>query len=148
MKDLGCSSNAERICELYLVNDLTFKQDFKLINGSLPQALRFVMSHTGLKAGLAERFRAIINIFQNGGEISKELIETRCQRGADIARKMRFGEAVATGIHSLDEHWDGSGKPEGLRGQAIPRYSRIALLAQVVDVFQMCGSADTARQEM
>jgi putative nucleotidyltransferase with HDIG domain len=148
LKDLGCSSNAARICELYLVNDLTFKQDFKLINGSLPQALRFVMSHTGLKAGLAERFRAIINIFQNGGEISKELIETRCQRGADIARKMRFGEAVATGIHSLDEHWDGSGKPEGLRGQDIPLYSRIALLAQVVDVFQMSDDADAARKEI
>ena len=148
LKDLGCSSNAARICELYLVNDLTFKQDFKLINGSLPQALRFVMSHTGLKAGLAERFRAIINIFQNGGEISRELIETRCHRGADIARKMRFGEAVAGGIQNLDEHWDGSGKPEGLRENDIPLYSRIALLAQVVDVFQISGDADAARKEV
>ena len=148
LKDLGCSSNAARICELYLVNDLTFKQDFKLINGSLPQALRFVMSHTGLKAGLAERFRAIVNIFQNGGEISRELIETRCQRGAGIARKMRFGEAVAGGIQNLDEHWDGSGKPEGLRGNDIPLYSRIALLAQVVDVFQISGDADAARKEV
>ena len=111
LKDLGCSSNAARICELYLVNDLEFKRDFKLIDGSLPQALRFVLSHTGLKAGLAERFRAIINIFQNGGEISTELIQTRCQRGADIARKMRFSEAVAQGIGNLDEHWDGNGKP-------------------------------------
>ena len=44
LKDLGCSSNAARICELYLVNDLEFKRDFKLIDGSLPQALRFVLS--------------------------------------------------------------------------------------------------------
>jgi HD-GYP domain-containing protein (c-di-GMP phosphodiesterase class II) len=148
LKDLGCSSNAARICELYLVNDLSFKQDFKLINGSLPQALRFVLSHTGLKAGLAERFRAIINIFQNGGEISRDLIETRCQRGADIARKMRFGEPVALGIKNLDEHWDGSGKPEGLKGTDVPLYSRIALLAQVVDVFQMAGGEEAARKEI
>ena len=66
LKDLGCSSNAARICELYLVDDLSFKKDFKVINGSMPQALKFVMSHTGLRSGLAERFRAIINIFQNG----------------------------------------------------------------------------------
>jgi HD-GYP domain-containing protein (c-di-GMP phosphodiesterase class II) len=148
LKDLGCSSNAARICELYLVNDLSFKQDFKLIDGSLPQALRFVLSHTGLKAGLAERFRAIINIFQNGGEISRDLIETRCQRGADIARKMRFGEPVALGIKNLDEHWDGSGKPEGLKGTDVPLYSRIALLAQVVDVFQMAGGEEAARKEI
>ncbi|PSO18412.1 HD-GYP domain-containing protein [Bradyrhizobium sp. MOS003] len=147
LKDLGCSSNAARICELYLTDDLTFKQDFKLIDGSLSQALRFVLSHTGLKAGLAERFRAIVNIFQNGGEIARELIETRCHRGADIARKMRFSEPVAEGIKNLDEHWDGSGKPLGLSGTAIPIYSRIALLAQVVDVFHVANGPEAALRE-
>ena len=120
LKDLGCSSNAARICELYLTDDLSFKQDFKFIDGSLPQALRFVLGHTGLKAGLAERFRAIVNIFQNGGEIARELIETRCHRGADIARKMRFAEPVAEGIKNLDEHWDGGGKPLGLQRRRHP----------------------------
>lgn len=148
LKDLGCSSNAARICELYLADDLSFKKDFKLVNGSLPQALRFVMSHTGLQAGMAERFRAIINIFQNGGEISRELIETRCTRGADIARTMRFSEAVAQGIHDLDEHWDGSGKPEGKMGSDISLYARIALLAQVVDIFRLSGGEDAARKEI
>src|SRR3954470_14004950 len=147
LKDLGCSSNAARICELYLTDDLSFKQDFKLIDGSLPQALRFVLGHTGLKAGLAERFRAIVNIFQNGGEIARELIETRCHRGADIARKMRFSEPVAEGIKNLDEHWDGGGKPIGLRGTAIPIYSRLALLAQVVDVFYIANGPEAALRE-
>ena len=57
LKDLGCSSNAARICELYLADDRRFKHDFKLVDGSLPQVLNFVLSHTGLKTGLAERFR-------------------------------------------------------------------------------------------
>jgi HD-GYP domain-containing protein (c-di-GMP phosphodiesterase class II) len=148
LKDLGCSSNAARICELYLTDDLSFKQDFKLIDGSLPQALRFVLGHTGLKAGLAERFRAIVNIFQNGGQIARELIETRCHRGADIARKMRFSEPVAEGIKNLDEHWDGGGKPLGLRGTDIPIYSRLALLVQVVDVFYIANGPEAALREI
>ncbi len=148
LKDLGCSSNAARICQLYLADDLTFKHDFKRIDGSLPQALRFVLSHTGLKSGLAERFRAIINIFQNGGEIARELIETRCHRGADIARKMRFPEPVALGIQYLDEHWDGGGKPSGARGADIPLYAQIALLAQIVDVFHAGGGIEAARREV
>ena len=147
LKDLGCSSNAARICELYLTDDLSFKQDFKFIDGSLPQALRFVLGHTGLKAGLAERFRAIVNIFQNGGEIARELIETRCHRGADIARKMRFAEPVADGIKNLDEHWDGGGKPLGLQGATIPIYSRIALTAQVIDVFHVANGPEAALRE-
>ncbi len=148
LKDLGCSSNAARICELYIADDLNFKTDFKRINGSLPQALRFVLSHTGLKSGLSERFRAIINIMQNGGEISSELIATRCQRGAEIARKMRFDEDVAQGILDLDEHWDGNGKPMNLVGTDISLFARIALLAQVVDVFQKAGGEDAAHREI
>lgn len=136
LKDLGCSSNAARICELYLTNDLTFKNDFKTVGDSLPQVLRFVLRHTGMKAPMAERFRAIVNILHNGGQIARELIETRCQRGAEIARKLRFGPQVVAGIQSLDEHWNGQGKPEGLQGEAIPLFSRIALMAQIIDVFQ------------
>jgi HD-GYP domain-containing protein (c-di-GMP phosphodiesterase class II) len=148
LKDLGCSSNAARICQLYLTDDLTFKRDAKYIDGSLPQALRFVLAHTGLKAGLAERIRALIMAFQTSGTAPKELVETRCHRGAEIARKMRFSEAVAQGIQNLDEHWDGSGLPERIVGFDIPIYSRIALLAQVVDVFQTSSGIEAASKEV
>ena len=45
LKDLGCSSNAARICELYLTDDLNFKRDFKQVGDSLPQVVRFVLQH-------------------------------------------------------------------------------------------------------
>jgi HD-GYP domain-containing protein (c-di-GMP phosphodiesterase class II) len=148
LKDLGCSSNAARICQLYLANDHQFKRDFKLIDGSLPQALRFVLGHTGLTAPMAERFRAIINILKNGGEISRELIEARCHRGAEIAARMRFSPAVCSAISSLDEHWDGRGKPEGRAREAIPQDAQIALLAQVADVFFKSIGRDAAITEV
>jgi len=106
MKDLGCSSNAARICALYLADDIKFKHDFKKIDGSLQAALHFVFQQTGLQSGLAERIRATLNILRNGGEISRELIETRCHQGADIAAKLRFSQAVQDGIRALDEHWE------------------------------------------
>lgn len=148
LKDLGCSSNAARICELYLADDISFKRDFKTIDGSLAAALRFVMDKTGIQSGFAERVRAILNILRNGGEISRELIETRCHRGADIAAKMRFPAEVQDGIRWLDEHWDGSGKPEGKAGAEIPLASRIALLAQVADIFHKEGGRAAARAEV
>jgi HD-GYP domain-containing protein (c-di-GMP phosphodiesterase class II) len=148
MKDVGCSSNAARICQLYLTDDIQFKRDFMTVNGSLPQVLRFVLSHTGMDVGLAGRFRALVNIFQNGGQIAQELMETRCDRGAEIARKMRFSEKVVAAIRSFDEHWDGGGMPDRLSGEDIPIYSRIALIAQIVDVFQTANGAEAARQEI
>jgi HD-GYP domain-containing protein (c-di-GMP phosphodiesterase class II) len=55
---------------------------------------------------------------------------------------------VAQAIHSLDEHWDGGGMPLGVRGDEIPICSRIALLAQVVDVFQIANGIDAAKLEV
>jgi HD-GYP domain-containing protein (c-di-GMP phosphodiesterase class II) len=148
LKDIGCSSNAARICQLYLADDLTFKRDIKSVNDSLPQILRFVLSHTGMKAGMSERFRSLLTIVTQGGQIARELIETRCQRGAEIVRRMRFPEEVARGILDLDEHWDGSGKPAGLAGDAISPFARIALIAQVVDVFNTSGGREAALKEV
>ncbi|RIX45706.1 MAG: HD-GYP domain-containing protein [Rhodocyclales bacterium GT-UBC] len=148
LKDLGCSSNAARICELYLTDDLNFKRDFKTVGDSLPRVLQFVLKHTGLKAGLAERFRSVLTIMRDGSEIAHELIATRCQRGAEIARLLRFPESVSQGIYSLDEHFNGQGKPEGLVGEAIPLLARIALLAQVIDVFHTAGGQLAALDEV
>ncbi|CAN7182600.1 HD-GYP domain-containing protein [Neorhizobium sp. LjRoot104] len=148
LKDIGCSSNAARICNLFLTDDIEFKRGIKTVDESLPQVLRFVLSHTGMKAGLAERFRALITTFKESGTIARELVEIRCQRGADIVRRMRFSEAVATGILDLDEHWNGKGQPEGLRGEAISLYARIALITQVADVFHTSAGAESARREV
>ncbi|MBA4710674.1 HD-GYP domain-containing protein [Aquitalea aquatica] len=148
LKDLGCSSNAARISELYLTDDRQFKQDFKRVGQGLPQMLGFVFSHTGRHAGWADRLASIVNIMRNGKEIADELIHTRCHRGADIARQLRFNEKVARGIQSLDEHWDGSGRPLGLQGEAIPLNARIALLAQVIDVFHITSGRAGALAEI
>lgn len=148
LKDLGCSSNAARICELYLTDDLSFKRDFKTVGDSLPQVLNFVLGHTGLRAPLAERFRSVLNIVRNGEGIANELIATRCQRGAEIARLLRFPESVSEGIYSLDEHFNGKGRPHGLHGATIPLYARIALLAQVIDVFHTTAGREGALNEI
>ena len=147
LKDLGCSSNAARICELYLADDRAFKRDFKLIGGGLKDALGFVFAKTGQGLPIARRASAVLHILKNGTEIARSLIETRCTRGADIARRLRFSDDVAAGIYALDEHWDGSGKPDGLKGDAIPLYARVALLAQLADVFHPSGGPEAAIAE-
>ena len=149
LKDLGCSSNAARICELYLTDDLAFKRDFKRVgSGGVRQMLGFVVSHTGQHSGWRQRLGAILNIVRNGDEVAQELIRTRCNRGASIARQLRFPESVARAVHSLDEHFDGGGRPDHLRAEAIPLASQIALMAQVVDVFHFSGGAEAALGEL
>ncbi|NIJ07931.1 putative nucleotidyltransferase with HDIG domain [Sphingomonas vulcanisoli] len=147
LKDLGCSSNAARICDIYLADDRAFKRDFKLVGSGLRPVLGFLLKNVGRNVPLRQRGKAILNILKNGPAIAQEMIETRCTRGADIARQLHFSDAVASGIYSLDELWDGSGKPDHLAGEAIPLFSRIALLAQVVEVFHAAAGPEAAMTE-
>ena len=148
LKDAGCSSNAARICELYLTNDLTFKREFKTVGTSLASVINFVVKNAGKGQSWVTRISTTIDILKNGDAYAQELIQTRCSRGADVARELGFSEDVAQGINSLDEHWNGSGRPNQLKHNAIPLYSRIALLAQVVDVFQHEHSLEEAITEV
>ncbi len=68
-------------------------------------------------------------------EVTRDLIGTRCERGAEIARMLELPEDTAQAIRALDEHWDGSGQPFGLRGEQIPLFGRILCLAQTAEVF-------------
>lgn len=145
MKDLGCSSNAARVAEIYLADDRGFKHDFKFVDERVGDRLRFVFSRTGRGRGWLRRAKAIGHIVRNGETLVRELFQTRCTRGADIARQLRLSEKVATSIAHLDEHWDGSGQPGGVAGDAIPLGARIALLAQVADVYFTAEGPDAAR---
>lgn len=105
LKDTGCSSNAARLWELYGGDDLATKRDFKLVDSqSLLQLARFVLRHAGPGEALRVRVRRLVNLYRNGEALATELVHTRCERGADIVRRLGFGESVAAGIFSLDEH--------------------------------------------
>jgi hypothetical protein len=63
LKDLGCSSNAARICQLYMADDLS--NSSATSSSSTAASARCCAScsgHTGMQAGLAERFRGMVNI--------------------------------------------------------------------------------------
>lgn len=148
LKDLGCSSNAARVSEMFVGDDRKLKHGFKLI-GPRPEDLgEYFAVAVGADAEADVREQALGNIAENAGAILTELMATRCVRGADIARRLRFSEDVAQAILHLDEHWDGGGLPLGVAGADIHLGGRIALLAQVADVFYSARGRDAAIAEV
>ncbi len=148
LKDLGCSSNAARVSEMFVGDDRKLKHGFKLIGPRPEDFGEFVACEVGADAEAEVREQALSNLAENGGAIMTELMATRCSRGADIARQLRFSEDVAQAIAHLDEHWDGAGLPLGLAGTDIHLGGRIALLAQVADVFYTARGKDAAIAEV
>jgi HD-GYP domain-containing protein (c-di-GMP phosphodiesterase class II) len=91
-----------------------------------------------------ERVWRLVQVAATKQRDSCELMKIRCERGSSIARKLGFSEAVATGIHSLDEHWNGRGYPDGQLKRQILLASNIANLAQTLEVFWAARGTEAA----
>jgi putative nucleotidyltransferase with HDIG domain len=136
LKDLGCSSNAGRMCSLFGSDDRTLKHDVKTVDWtSFPKSVAYAATHAGMQGSLLDKAKHFARLAVGGPKVGRDMIELRCDRGAKIARELSFPELTATAIRSLDEHWDGRGHPDGLKGDKIPLLARILNLAQTVEVF-------------
>ena len=144
LKDAGCSSNASRLASLFATDDRRAKHALRRTDWTLPGRLAAYAWRTAAPGGgLAAKARRLRRI-AGEEEVTRELIGTRCERGAQIARMLELPEASAQAIAAADEHWDGGGHPLGLRGEAIPLAARIVALAQAMEVSLRAGGVRAA----
>jgi len=144
LKDAGCSSNASRMAALFGSDDRAVKPQMKVVDWDHKMRLAVeTWRNTGLQSSIVSRVRYFLGIARQE-QMSRDMIAARCERGADIARRLGFPDETVTAIHSLDEHWNGNGYPEGRRGDEIPLFSRILNIAQTAEVFLAKGGSDAA----
>jgi HD-GYP domain-containing protein (c-di-GMP phosphodiesterase class II) len=145
LKDLGCSSNAARLCSLFGADDRALKREHMLIDWSRPtRSLSYALRNAVPDSSPMGRALRVASMLVHEKGSGREMVQTRCDRGADIAGMLGFTRATREAIRTLDEHWDGSGMPEGLSGASIPLLGRIVGLAQTVEVFTSTFGVDAA----
>jgi putative nucleotidyltransferase with HDIG domain len=135
LKDAGCSSNASRMAALLAADDQRAKHLRKEIDWERqPQLIARLFPLMASGGSLIERCWQVVRLVAQPGA-PREVVAIRCDRGAAIAHRLGFPDATSTAIRTLDEHWNGRGFPDGLRGEAIPLLGRITSLSQTVEVF-------------
>ena len=144
LKDVGCSANAARMAALFSADDRIAKRTSKRVDwaGKLP-ALMWSLRTVAPDGSLRDRGRRLKAI-KDEGEVTRSLMQARCDRGAEIALLIGLTVETAKAIRALDEHWDGRGQPRGLRGEEIPLLARIVCLAQTAEIFHAAGGIAAA----
>ena len=140
LKDIGCSSNSARMADAFAADDQVVKQHFKFIDrGKLGkpnrEALTFVWDNIAPTAPVWSRIRHMYRMIRRPGNLTAEVIEARCERGAVILHKLGMEVETCAAVYSLDEHWNGHGLPDHLVGLNIPLLGRICAVAQHLDLF-------------
>jgi putative nucleotidyltransferase with HDIG domain len=135
LKDSGCSSNAARMAALFGSDDQNLKRNMRLVDwhDRWKLAMRTARS-CGVGLGPFARGRHFLMVARTPS-LTREIIQTRCERGAQIATVLGFPAATSDAILHVDEHWCGIGHPFGIAGHDIPILSRILLLAQTVEAY-------------
>jgi putative nucleotidyltransferase with HDIG domain len=137
LKDSGCSTNAARLHQIMGADEIQAKREIKLQDwtGFSPSILPYLARNVLPGGSLLGRLTRMIDLGIHRKRNNAELIGSRCERGAEIARKIGLSETAAQGIRSLDEHWNGQGYPEGRKAEQIPLLGRIINISQTLEVF-------------
>lgn len=84
----------------------------------------------------------------------REVMREHCARGYQMLRKIPFLTGAAEIVFCHQEHYDGSGYPNGLRGNEIPLGARLFAVADALDAitsdrpYRSANDFDFARQEI
>jgi HD-GYP domain-containing protein (c-di-GMP phosphodiesterase class II) len=136
LKDVGCSGNAAQVYEAFGSDDLESKRRFKTVDWtSLANAARYALGRVKPGRDWFRRVGRLALAARDGHDLTRSIIEIRCARGARIVNELGFPKPCADAVAALDEHWDGSGQPQGLAGHGIPMLARIMNLSQTIEVF-------------
>lgn len=146
LKDAGCSSNSSRLYYIINADDIRAKGDLKTKDWTRTgwESLHYALTHVGTSMPFIQRVRKLLQVAATQQRDSCDLVKIRCERGAYIAQQLGFSAAISSAIFSLDEHWNGRGYPEGRRKADIPLFSRIANLAQTLEVFHNVRGPEAA----
>jgi putative two-component system response regulator len=117
---------------IYRIRELTQKicNGMGLPPGEIEQISFFSMMHDVGKIHIADR------ILLKPGPLTDEEFETMKKHtliGEKILGKRPFYATAREIARSHHEHWDGTGYPDGLKGEAIPLPARIVAAADVFD---------------
>ncbi|HEY1860534.1 MAG TPA: HD domain-containing phosphohydrolase [Gemmataceae bacterium] len=146
LKDAGCSSNSSRLFYIINADDIRAKGDLKTKDWTRTgwESLHYALTHVGTSMPFLQRMQRLLQVAATQQRDSCDLVKIRCERGAYIAQQLGFSASVSSAIFSLDEHWNGRGYPEGRRKTDIPLFSRIANLAQTLEVFHSVHGPEAA----
>ena len=151
LKDAGCSSSAARMCELFATDDRDLKREFSFVDWTnTAEFVRYAAKNVAPESSSFSRAAQLLRALRSIRREADDLNNARCDRGARLVAMLGFPPATSGAVRALDEHWDGSGRPDGLEGEAIPLISRIACLAQTAEVFMSVdgpqGALDVVRE--
>ncbi len=136
LKDLGSADHVTRLSRIVGADDAGSwsLQNLTLTLGSNPMLLERVWREVLPGVPLPGQIGRLAGMEARLGGFG-ESSPPEEHRGAETMRHLDMSEASIEAVLNMDERWDGSGLPNGKRGEQIPFLARLCSVAQTLDAF-------------
>jgi HD-GYP domain-containing protein (c-di-GMP phosphodiesterase class II) len=141
--NVGCHTDAHEQAK-WFGDDIAMKSgkydyEFKSLRGAAA-----TLGHIGAGAPALQRFRVGLEFAVSGHKDLSGMIAQHAAMARALAEELRLSGDVVNALGAAYEQWNGDGWPGRLKGDAIPVASRLAQLAEFVEVAYRVGGIDAA----
>lgn len=144
----GCTADTQFTVALF-GDEIAIGGHFATID---PNNMRDIMGvlvrHVGEGLPPFSRFRSLAGAFATGmrtkPEHAAQHSRAHCEAAQITADRLGFGADLHAALGQVFEQWDGKGRPNGLRGEAIAPSVRVVQLAENILDFYQLGGQDAA----
>jgi HD-GYP domain-containing protein (c-di-GMP phosphodiesterase class II) len=137
--NVGCHSDAHEQAK-WFGDDITMKSG-KYAQPPGLRGLGAMLRLVGSGKPPLMRFRTALDLLISGHRDIGGMITSHARLAQTLARQLSLPDAVVDAVGSAYEQWDGRGWPGMLAGDAIPIASRIAQVAEYVEVAYRVGGS-------
>jgi HD-GYP domain-containing protein (c-di-GMP phosphodiesterase class II) len=142
--NVGCHTDAHEQAK-WFGDDLKLKSDKYDYDFRSVRAMAAGVRMIGAGHPLLQRFRIGFEFAVSGHREVDHMIEHHAGMARALAEQLGFSDDVIESVGAAYEQWDGKGWPGKLSGEEVPRATRIASLAEFIEVAYRVGGIEKAK---
>jgi HD-GYP domain-containing protein (c-di-GMP phosphodiesterase class II) len=140
---VGCVADTPELAT-WFGDDIAFRGDSRKIDLSGLPMLGFMLRHVGIGSPPLHRLRLGASLVVTGGKGVERALLSHCLTTAQMAERLGLDTDVCEALQHAFTRWDGKGVPAGVGGRDVSLAMRLFQLADIVEVFQREGGAESA----
>jgi HD-GYP domain-containing protein (c-di-GMP phosphodiesterase class II) len=127
LKDAGCTSWTTELANAWQTDEIVARRELVIFGNpnDLSAFMSWMTKYVASDRSTLSRLARYVNVLTATRSLFAEGFATTAMTACRVATRLSLPEAVQEAALNLFEQWNGSGAPSGLRGDEIPRISRI-----------------------
>lgn len=137
----GCTAVSYELSSI-IGDDIAFRSGLFEVGASNFDRLRYILRKAGSGRGIIGRTTVRANLLRSRMRMLERVFLAHCSVSARLAERLGLGDDVLRALRQIFAQWNGKGLPDGVGGEDIALATRVANIANMVEIADRIGGID------